>query len=123
MQKQNIIQNKKHGLKYKLAMAIILALLISALILSWFSHKEKSDSASEKIIRKATARQLNKDPNELTDEDFAHITELNIKRKELYDIKFLEKFTNLKVLSLNYIPFFSSRYSQMDDYHGEAKNY
>ena len=82
----------------------------------------KPDPASEKIIREAAAAQLGKDPNELTDEDFAKITELSIGERtqsilsmydegdsfkyaynKLSDIRLLDKFTNLKILYLGSI--------------------
>ena len=91
--------------KYILAVVILLLLITTlGLALGWFNKEQKPDPASEKIILEAATEQLNKDLNDLTDENFAQITELHIKQKELRDIKLLKKFTNLKVLSLNYIP-------------------
>lgn len=49
------------------------------------------------------AFQLNKEFNDLTDEDFAKITKFELKFKQLSYIKLLEKFTNLHVLDLGYI--------------------
>ena len=45
-------------------------------------------------------RKDTKDPNELTDEDFAKITKFLLKEKELSDIKLLDKFTNVQKLYL-----------------------
>ena len=45
------------------------------------------------------------DPNTLTDEDFAQITDFNLGRIELTDIKLLEKFSNLQILYLTYDSF------------------
>ncbi len=75
-------------------------MIIAALVFSLFQQEVKSDPASEKIIREAAAKKLNKDPNDLTDEDFALITEFNLSSKELSDIKLLEKCTNLQELNL-----------------------
>ncbi|MBN1974732.1 MAG: hypothetical protein JW787_13920 [Sedimentisphaerales bacterium] len=97
-------KNKLSKLKYTLAAAFLMLLITAMMVFIFFTQKTAYDPASEKILRQAAAKQLDKDPNDLTNEDFAKITELNITRKELYDIKLLEKFTNLKVLSLNYIP-------------------
>ena len=50
--------------------------------------------------------QLNKDPNELNEKDFAKITELSISNEKLVDIKLLEHFTNLRVLKIDfYLPY------------------
>ena len=97
----------------KLALMAVLLLLLAALVFVYFAQEQKSDPASEKIIREAVAKQLDKDPNELSDEDFAGIEEFGIYPKiiegpgrrpvELSDISLLEKFANLKILSLNYI--------------------
>ncbi|MBN1974382.1 MAG: hypothetical protein JW787_12135 [Sedimentisphaerales bacterium] len=103
--KEKIIEKKLFKRKYILATAVLSLLIIAALVFNWFNNEQKPDPASEKIIREAAAAQLNKDPNELTDEDFAKITEINIYRKELTDIKLLEKFTNLQSLEMYDIRF------------------
>ncbi len=124
MQKQNKkLLNRKHTL----AAVFLLFMITAALVFIYFTQESKPDPASEAIIRKVTAEQLlkesigtknpilkwvaqqtkfdMKDPNELTDPDFAQITELIISEKKLNDIKLLEKFTNLQELSLNSISF------------------
>ncbi len=88
--------------------AAALVLIIAALVFIYFMQEQKPDLASEKIIREAAARQLSKDPNELTDEDFAKITELSLSSEdtikseylELTNIKIITKFANLQVLKL-----------------------
>ena len=60
--------------------------------------ESKSELLSEKSIREVVAKQLNKDPNELIDEDFARVKALSIKDTSLIDIMLLEKFTNLQEL-------------------------
>ncbi len=104
--------------RYIIAAFLIPLIIIAALVFIWFTQEEhKPDPASEKIIREAAAEQLNKDPNELTDEDFAKITKitdldfLGLTKlydqpippwvlTELSDIRLLEKFTNLQELDL-----------------------
>ena len=109
---QNITDKKSPNRRNILAAIFILLFIISALVLSCFNQEPKSDPASEKIIREAAAKQLNKDPNDLTDDDFSQIKELHIgayiqskmyittSNVEISDIMFLEKFKNLQVLSL-----------------------
>ena len=70
-----------------------------------FLLKSSYHSASDIVIMQAAAKQLNKDPNELTDYDFTQITQLNLSLKELSDIKLLEKFTNLQELSISGLRF------------------
>ncbi len=107
-----ITQKKTSQRKYILMAGIVVLLIISALVFS-FLQKPKPDQASEYLIRQLAAKELNKDPNELTDEDFAGIKEFEIGSivnsygsgvvddyKELSDIKLLEKFTGLQELSL-----------------------
>ncbi len=80
---------------------IILTILILLTIPIFFFVyiRLRYDPKSEKIIRQSAASQLNKDPNELTGEDFAQITELSFSGV-LSDIRMLEKFTNLQYLDL-----------------------
>ncbi len=113
---------KTSSRKYRIAAIVILLLITSALVLFVFTQTRKPDPASEKIIREAAAAQLGKDPNELTDEDFAKITELSIGDRsqtifamydeegsfkyaynKLADIRLLRKFTNLQTLYLGSI--------------------
>jgi Leucine-rich repeat (LRR) protein len=108
--------------KYIIAAAVILLFITSALVLFVFTQTRKPDPVSEKIIREATAAQIGKDPNSLTDEDFAKITELSIGDRsqtivamydegdsfkyaynKLVDIRLLNKFTNLQTLYLGSI--------------------
>ena len=99
MQKQSHPQKKPFYRRYIIAVSVIL-FLISA------------------ILREIVAMQLNKDPNDLGDEDFAKITELplnnryinsNKRLKILYDLESLKKFTNLQVLQLVNIKFPESK--------------
>jgi hypothetical protein len=109
--------------KYIIAAGFILLLIISVMVFSIFQTEPKSDPESEKIIREIVSKQLNKDPNSLTDDDFAKITEFSFAEirhtgnpgyrgtlimymaKELSDIKLLKKFINLHVLNINNIRF------------------
>ena len=125
MEKSNMLQEaentKRHfsARRYILAAGFILLLVTSALVIVVLTQVSKPDAASEAIIREAAAAQLDKDPNELTDDDFAKITELSIGEKtqtiismydsggsieyaynRLSDIRLLRKFTNLQILYL-----------------------
>lgn len=99
MEIQNKIQKKSSRWRYKFA-AVFLLLIIAALLYAAFTQEQKSDPVCDKLIREAVSLQLHKEPNDLTDEDFAKITKLSIKGKELSDIRLLEKFTNLQQLEL-----------------------
>ena len=72
----------------------MILLLIPVFVFSLLQWEQKPDPASEKISRQIAARRLNKDPNDLTDEDFAKITALSIRNQELSDIRLLKKFKN-----------------------------
>ncbi|MBN1974387.1 MAG: hypothetical protein JW787_12160 [Sedimentisphaerales bacterium] len=105
---------KKHSYRsYTLAASFFL-LIIAALVFIYFTQEPQPDPTSEKIIRQAVARQLNKDSNDLTDEDFARISEVRLglsqvsssltsPSQELADLYILEKFSNLKTLRLENI--------------------
>jgi Leucine-rich repeat (LRR) protein len=93
-----------HRWRNILAAFLITLSIIAALVFIWFTQEEpKPDPASEAIIRKIAAKQLNKDPNDMTDDDFAKITKFDLYKKELCDIRLLEKFRNLKMLYLGEI--------------------
>ena len=117
MKEQTDFQKQTFRKRYIVTAIIILFLITSALIFILLSQSPKPDPASEKIIRYIVAQQLNKNPNELTDEDFVNITTLSIgvrteiipsmydeggliltEYPEISDIKLLEKFTNLQTL-------------------------
>lgn len=106
------IHKKSSRRKYIITTGIVLLFIILVLVFSLYQTEPKTDPGSEKIIREAVAIQLNKNPNELTDEDFTSIISLTIGENarsshsyvtELSDIKILEKFTNLQTLSLGRI--------------------
>ncbi len=104
--------------RYIITAVIIFLCILAGLIYRAMTWESKPDPASEKIIRQIAAKQLYKEPNELSDEDFAKITILKIESKgslkigdeynyfientwgNLSDIKLLEKFTNLRELEL-----------------------
>ena len=100
--------NKSSRRKYILAAGISLLLIITSLLFIWLTQgKPKPDPASEAIIRQFAAKRLyieteiEKDPNELSDEDFAKINMLDFPVLDICDIILLEKFVNLKELQLN----------------------
>jgi hypothetical protein len=63
----------------------------------------RQEKYGSKIIREAVARQLNKDPNKLTDVDFRRVEDIHL-RSTIYDIKLIAKCTNLRTLSLYKFP-------------------
>ena len=96
-----IVKKKPSRRKCIIAATILLSVFTGYiyLVLTW---EQKSDPINESIIRQAAAktRYLNKEPNELTDEDFAKITSLQLQHSELSDIKLLDKFISLEYLTL-----------------------
>ena len=108
------ISIKNSRRKYILAVGFVFLLIISALIFSLFQQGPKPDPSSEKVIRDKVERYIkDKGADELTEEDFAKITDLSIgdpaiyavakkslSRVELADIKLLEKCTNLETLHI-----------------------
>ena len=109
MQKQSHPQKKPFYRRYIIAVSVILFLISAILFYTLMTPTQKPDPISEAVIREIVAMQLNKDPNDLGDEDFAKITELplnnryinsNKRLKILYDLESLKKFTNLQVLQL-----------------------
>ncbi|MBN1973478.1 MAG: leucine-rich repeat domain-containing protein [Sedimentisphaerales bacterium] len=91
--------DKANRLKIIIGIGALL-LIIAGLLVSFLKWEPKPDPTSEKIIREIAGKQLNKDPNSLTDEDFAQITNISINSKKFSDIKLLEKLTNLERLEL-----------------------
>ena len=102
---------------YKIIAGLFVLLIIVGLIISFLRWDPEGDPENDKLIRNAVAKELNKAPNDLTDEDFAQfdfliISEkstsyvssdwmpLVIRVKKLSDLYFLNKSTNLKRLSL-----------------------
>jgi Leucine-rich repeat (LRR) protein len=104
MKEKEKIQNTQSRWKNKITF-VFLILCVSVFIFWVLMWEPKPDTASEAIIRKAAAQQLHKEPNDLTDEDFAKITNLYIQGDFLKNIKLLEKFINLQELRINGYPF------------------
>ena len=96
--------NKKKPSRRKYIIAAGFILLIGIFVLLFHIWEPKYDPASEAVIHEAAAEILKKDPNELTDDDFAKITAMKLQGEILADIKLLEKFTNLQELSIIYTP-------------------
>ncbi|MBN1975308.1 MAG: hypothetical protein JW787_16840, partial [Sedimentisphaerales bacterium] len=106
--------------KYIIAAILFLLFISAALFFSLSQPEPKPDPASEALIRHVITEQLNKEPNELTDDDFTQITSfqpwtyipyathfgvsgLKTFNVQLSDIKYLEKLTNLQELTLESI--------------------
>ena len=99
-EKQNDTPPKPSRRRYIIAVVVILLLIIIALGLTLFQQEPKPDPASEATIREAAALLIGKYPNDMTDKDFAKITEFTLTSVNLCDIKILEKFTGLEKLFL-----------------------
>jgi hypothetical protein len=76
-------------------------LIIAALVFSFYKCEQKLDPADEAIICDAAAEKLGKEPNDLTEDDFAKITELHIWGNELSTIRLVGKLNNLQELRLD----------------------
>ncbi len=61
-------------------------------------YLDEYDPASEVVIRKAVAIQLNKNQNELTDADFAEITKLNLDNTQISNLEPIKRLKNLREL-------------------------
>jgi len=105
---------KQSRRKYIIAVLFFLCVLAGYIIwvVTWHSETSKLQKESELLIRKYAARSFQKAPDQLKDEDFLQVTRLMIGEHEfssapliteLSDIKLLEKFTNLEILSLGRI--------------------
>jgi len=105
------IQKKSSRRKYIITAGLVFLLLVVTLVFSMFQSEPKPDPASEEEIRWIASTRLsvemevNKKPSELSNEDFAKIKILDIRRRELKDIKILEEFTGLKRLYLEEISY------------------
>ena len=109
------------GLKLKNVVLVLSPLLIIAAFIFVFTDQNKPDPASIAVINAAVARQLDKDPNEITEADYANITELCIAKTEIVltsdgpykryhrvdisDINLLKKFVNLEELDISYLTY------------------
>ncbi|MBN1974207.1 MAG: hypothetical protein JW787_11245 [Sedimentisphaerales bacterium] len=102
---KNVTKKKPSRQKYIIASVCFALFVIVALVEAIFDQEPKPDPDSEKVIRLAAAEQLRfqakieKEPNDLTDEDFAKITNFYLQQCEIADLKFLDKFINLKSLA------------------------
>ena len=107
MRKNNIAEKPSRS-KFILSAFILLLLCIAGVLLILLMRESPYDKISEVTIRTAAAARLaavtqhNKAPNDLTDDDFAKITELDLDGTGLSDIRLLEKFTNLQELNLRH---------------------
>ncbi len=108
--------NKSNKTRFILAVGFVILLITFVLVFSLFQPEPKPDPAFEKVLRQEAAMQVHKDPNEITEEDFAKITafvythhEDETSYAEFRDIKLLAKCTNLKTVHLAYIgyPYYS----------------
>jgi hypothetical protein len=122
MNQNEMIQKDKISTRRRYIIPAIFLLFLLVPVVVFTMLRPKFDPASEAIIRQAAAAQLGKEPNNLTDEDFAKITELSIgemtqtifsfsgsgnsikyANNDISDISLLAKFTNLQKLNLGAI--------------------
>ena len=79
---------RKSSRLYYIVLAVVLLFITPALVFIYFTQDQTSDPASERIIRESAAARLGKNQNELSNEDFAKITE------NLWKISFFNPRTN-----------------------------
>ena len=98
--------------RYIFAAGLFLLLICTICLYIVLTFEPEPDPASEMIIRQIVATKLNKELNDLTEEDFAGIKELEVstgyigtENPKLKDIKILEKFTNLEYFGIVYVHF------------------
>ena len=102
-QEHNGFLGKTSIKRYILAIVILSLFLISISILKLPTDEDinsKPQLTNETIILKTAAAMINKEPNELTADDFTKIWQLQISEETLSDLKPLEKFPNLQTLVL-----------------------
>ncbi len=114
---QNDSQKKYSRRRYVIASGILLLCVLAGFVYKVITWQLKPDPVSEMKIRKAAAIKLHKDPNDITDDDFALFESVDISQKSIAlstsslelliirmedfsGIKYLEKFTNLQKLTL-----------------------
>ncbi len=121
-QLNNDKRNKSIKLKLLIFVIFLLLITITAFVVI-FLEQNKPDPFSVEVIHKAVARQLNKNADEITDADYAEISELCIAQKtmqqeiaghgpteiytqgELADLKLFKKFVNLEYLDISYLSY------------------
>ena len=92
--------------KYVLIGTILLFCCITVfiyLLQTWHPVDPDTQQASQKIILQMAGLMVNKEPNDLTKEDFTKIIELNFAQKEIYDLTQLKNFPNIQELNLHNI--------------------
>ena len=87
--------------RYKLAAVFLLLFIIPVFVFILLRINSGYDPDSEAEIRQAAAT-IGQDPNKLSNKDFAKINTLILNAKNLSKLKLLEKFTNLKILVLDF---------------------
>jgi Leucine-rich repeat (LRR) protein len=89
--------------RHKNATVTVCLILIIISIFNPYRKKHDRDKFQEKndaVILDAAARSLNKQDLDLTEADYLQVNKLYISNRELFDVKLLDKFVNLKELSL-----------------------
>jgi hypothetical protein len=70
-------QKKSSGRKYIFAAVIFLFIIIGSLVFTFYA-REEPDYISDSVFRKLVSEQLNKNPKDLTDEDFAKVKNISL---------------------------------------------
>ena len=109
----NKSKNKQTPKTYLIAFTIFFCILAGLIYraMTWNTVDSDSKKQSDVIIRRRVAETLGKDPNDLTELDFAQLEELTfmISRThpfppyKLSDISMLKQFTNMEELALEFI--------------------
>jgi hypothetical protein len=81
---------------------VCLILIVISIFNPYRKHpdRDKLQEKNDAALLDAAARSLNKQALDLTDADYLQVTKIHLTNRELFDIKLLEKFVNLKELSL-----------------------
>lgn len=88
--------------KYKIGLfAIAIFLFAGWIYMAQAKNLEAKRKEGEAFLRRQVIVPLEKKPEELTDEDFGKVTNLNFTYNKPFDMTLLEKFTKLQSLSLN----------------------
>ena len=94
------IKKKRFWKAVALFMIIVTGAGLFLYVHNYNSNNAESYKESEKIINEFIAKQLNKDPNELTEKDFNRLDILSIHGLEITTLKPLLKLRNLHTLGL-----------------------
>src|SRR4030042_445946 len=106
MQEQSKNRGKRSHSKIVLYAVLFVLLAVGAIIYKPFMPnpaRQLYKNLSRENIRKAIAKQLNKQPEDLTADDFTGLKELGLSGLRVTDITLLSKLRNLEKLKIWYV--------------------